>query len=314
MDWASRRFQAPASMVAEVGRSLAREWREDRVTGLAAEVAFFGILSLFPVLLAVAAALGSLEAIAGGDVAERAQEEVVGFLRDVLTEEAGETVEAVDRLFASSSPGVLTVGVAAALWAASRGFAAVINALDIAYDLDERRGYLRVRAVALGLAVGSVVVVALMLAMLVLGPLLGTGDDVADTVGLGGAFATWWDWVRWPTAVVVLIAWAATVFHIAPNHRTPWRWDLPGAVLSATAWALVSVTLRAYLALAAGGNQVFGTLGGALIVLLWLYLLALGLILGGELNAVLAQRYDLALRRADGTNSKGIGEADSGAD
>jgi membrane protein len=301
-------------MVAEVGRSLAREWREDRVTGLAAEVAFFGILSLFPVLLAVAAALGSLEAIAGGDVAERAQEEVVGFLRDVLTEEAGETVEAVDRLFASSSPGVLTVGVAAALWAASRGFAAVINALDIAYDLDERRGYLRVRAVALGLAVGSVVVVALMLAMLVLGPLLGTGDDVADTVGLGGAFATWWDWVRWPTAVVVLIAWAATVFHIAPNHRTPWRWDLPGAVLSATAWALVSVTLRAYLALAAGGNQVFGTLGGALIVLLWLYLLALGLILGGELNAVLAQRYDLALRRADGTNSKGIGEADSGAD
>ena len=314
MDWASRRFQAPASMVAEVGRSLAREWREDRVTGLAAEVAFFGILSLFPVLLAVAAALGSLEAIAGGDVAERAQEEVVGFLRDVLTEEAGETVEAVDRLFASSSPGVLTVGVAAALWAASRGFAAVINALDIAYDLDERRGYLRVRAVALGLAVGSVVVVALMLAMLVLGPLLGTGDDVADTVGLGGAFATWWDWVRWPTAVVVLIAWAATVFHIAPNHRTPWRWDLPGAVLSATAWALVSVTLRAYLALAAGGNQVFGALGGALIILLWLYLLALGLILGGELNAVLAQRYDLALRRADGTNSKGIGEADSGAD
>jgi membrane protein len=301
-------------MVAEVGRSLAREWREDRVTGLAAEVAFFGILSLFPVLLAVAAALGSLEAIAGGDVAERAQEEVVGFLRDVLTEEAGETVEAVDRLFASSSPGVLTVGVAAALWAASRGFAAVINALDIAYDLDERRGYLRVRAVALGLAVGSVVVVALMLAMLVLGPLLGTGDDVADTVGLGGAFATWWDWVRWPTAVVVLIAWAATVFHIAPNHRTPWRWDLPGAVLSATAWALVSVTLRAYLALAAGGNQVFGALGGALIILLWLYLLALGLILGGELNAVLAQRYDLALRRADGTNSKGIGEADSGAD
>jgi membrane protein len=274
-----------------VGRSIVREWRQDRVSGLAAEIAFFGILSLFPVLLAVAAALGSLEAIAGSDVAERAQEVVVGFLRDTLTDDAAGTVDAVEDIFAGSSPGVLTVGVAVAVWSASRGFTALIRALDVVYDLDESRGYFAMRALALVLAVGSVVVAALMLAMLVLGPLLGTGADVADEVGLGGLFATWWDWARWPTAAIVLVAWSATVFHVAPNHHTPWRWDLPGALLSAVAWALSSLGLRAYLSFAAGGNDVFGVFGGALIVLLWLYLLGLGLLLGGELNAVLAQRH-----------------------
>jgi membrane protein len=288
---ARRRLRPAAATVIDVGRSIVREWREDRVSGLAAEIAFFGILSLFPVLVALAAALGSLEAIAGGEVAERTQAEVLGFLRDTLTDDAAGTIDAVEDIFAGSSPGVLTIGVAAAVLSASRGFTALIRALDVVYDLDEHRGYLPMRVLALALALGSVGVVALMLAMLVLGPLLGTGADVADEVGLGGLFATWWDWARWPTAVVVLVAWAATVFHVAPNHHTPWRWDLPGAVLSAVAWALASLGLRAYLALAAEGNEVFGALGGALIVLLWLYLLGLGLLLGGELNAVLAHRY-----------------------
>lgn len=164
---ARRRLRPAAATVIDVGRSIVREWREDRVSGLAAEVAFFGILSLFPVLLAVAAALGSLEAIAGHEVAERAQAEVLGFLRATLTDDAAGTVDAVEDIFAGSSPGVLTVGVAAAVWSASRGFTALIRALDVVYDLDERRGYFPMRVLALALALGSVGVVALMLATLV---------------------------------------------------------------------------------------------------------------------------------------------------
>lgn len=276
----------------DVGRDLVHEWRDDRVSGLAAEVAFFGLLSLFPALLATTAALGWLDAVAGGDVADRAEEEVVDFLRRVLTDEAAGTVDAVQGLFAEADPGILTVGLFGALWAASRGFTAVANALDVVYDLEERRSYLGLRAIGLALAVGTVLVVAAMLAMLVLGPLLGTGAEVADAIGLGSVFATFWDWLRWPMAVIVMVAWAATVFHVAPNHHTPWRWDLPGAVLAGVAWAALSSSLRLYLSVAsAGANQVFGTLGGSLIVLLWLYLLALGLLVGGELNAVLIARY-----------------------
>src|SRR5690606_17130587 len=91
-----RRWAAEA---VDLGRDLVREWQEDRVGGLAAEVAFFGLLSLFPALLATAAALGSLEAVAGGDVASRAEEEVIDFLRRVLTEEAAGTVYAAQGLF-----------------------------------------------------------------------------------------------------------------------------------------------------------------------------------------------------------------------
>lgn len=278
----------------EVVQEMVGEWRNDRVTGLAAEVAFFGLLSLFPTLLATAAALGSLQAVVGRSAATRAEDAVIDFLERVLTDEAAGIVDAVKDLFAGANPGLLTLGLVLALWAASRGFAAVINALDVAYDVDEGRSWFRIRARAVGLATGSVVAGAVVLTMIVVGPLFGTGRQVADAVGLGTVFATLWDWARFPIAVIVLLAWAATVFHIAPNHRTPWRWDVPGAVLSAVLWALFSLGFRAYLTFAASGNQVLGTLGGTLIVVLWLYLMSLGLILGGELNAILARRAGVA--------------------
>lgn len=276
-----------------VARDLVREWQADRVSGLAGEIAFFGVLSLFPTLLALAAALGSLQALAGGDLATQAEEEVISFLERILTSEAEGTIDAVRSLFDASSPGALTIGTLAALWAASRGFASVINALDVAYDIEEGRSFVHLRLTAIGMAIGTIVVLALVLAMLVLGPLLGTGGDVADLVGLGGAFATFWDWVRWPSALVLMAAWAATVFHVAPNHKTPWRWDLPGAVLTTVGWAAISLGFRLYLSIAGETNQVLGTLGGALIVLLWLYLLAVALLVGGELNAILAIRHDV---------------------
>ena len=171
---------------------------------------------------------------------------------------------------------------------------AVVHALDAAYDIEEDRPYLRVRAVALGLSVGTVVVIAVVLGMVVVGPLLGTGHDVSARVGLGGAFATAWDWARWPVVLALIVVWTATIFHVAPNHRKPWRWDLPGAALTTVGWVGVSLAFRVYLAVVAGGNQVLGTLGGALIVLLWFYALAMGLIVGGELNAILARRHGVA--------------------
>jgi membrane protein len=272
-------------------RDVAREWRDDRVSGLAGEIAFFGVLSLFPTMLALAAALGSMDAIFGRDVAQPVEDKIVELLQSVLTERASGTVDAVRRLFDETNAQALTVGALLALWSASRGFVAVINALDVAYDLTERRSYLRLRAVALLLALGSVVVASVMLAMLGVGPLFGSGRDLASDLALGRGFAVLWNWARWPLAVAVMLAWATMVFHVAPNHRAPWRWDLPGAVLATVSWSVLSIGFRVYLSLAGAGNEVLGTLGGALIVLLWLYLLGVGLLLGGELNSVLARRH-----------------------
>ena len=267
------------------------EIRDDRVSGLAAEVAFFGLLALFPGFIAVAAALGSLETLIGAEAATEARESVVSFLERVLTSEASETIVAVQSLFEEQSTGLLTFGLLGALWAMSRGFAAVINALDVVYDLEERRSYLRLRGLSLVFSLLTVVVAAVMLAMIVVGPLLGTGHDVAAELGFGDSFVTFWTLFRWPVTIVVLIIWATALFHFAPNHRTPWRWDLAGAVVASVAWLATTIGFRSYLAFAGGANQVFGALGGALIVLVWLYVLAIGMLVGGEVNAILAARH-----------------------
>ena len=276
----------------EVVRTMAHEWREDRVSGLAAEIAFFGVLSIFPGLLALAAGLGSLEAVVGQEVADETQRAVLDALRDNLGEGSA-TVQAVSELFAEQRPSLLTIGLVIALLGLSRGFGAVIRALDVAYDVEERRLWLRRRLMAVGLALGSLLVAVLLLAVLVLGPLLGGGREVAEVVGLGEAFATGWTWFRWPVVLFAFIAWGTTLLHLAPNRRTAWRWNLPGAVLAAAVWITTSAGFRVYLGVTGDGNQVFGALGGSLILLFWLYLLGIGLVLGGELNAVLAARHNV---------------------
>jgi membrane protein len=270
-----------------VARQMATEWSDDRVPDNAASVAFYAVLSLLPAFLALAATLGPLDSLMGGEVAERVQERVLDFLGTVLTSEADGTLEVARSLFEEERPGLLTFSLLLAIWTLSRSFAALVRALDVVYDLDEHRSWLAIRTTALVIAVGSVVAAALMLVAIVVGPLFGTGEEIASQVGLGDQFAFLWDVLRLPFAFLVLLAWAATIFHVAPDHHTPWRYDVPGAVLTGVLWLVFSGGLRLYLELAQAGNAVFGALGGALIVLLWFWLLSLAVLIGGELNQVL---------------------------
>lgn len=269
------------------GQRLLTEWRDDRVPDLAAEVAFYAILSLFPAFLALASILGALDSLIGADFAQDVQTQVLDFLQRVLTPEAESTIEAAQELFVESSPGLFTFSLVTAVWTLSRGFAALVRALDVVYDLDDPRPWLKVRGTALLLAVGSTIAGTIMLTLLVVGPLFGTGEDIAAEVGLGDQFVWLWDVARLPLAFVVLVLWAAIVFHIAPAHHTPWRSDIPGAVVTGVLWVLFSGGLNLYVQVAQTGNAVFGALGGALIVLLWFWLLALAVMIGGEINQLL---------------------------
>lgn len=269
---------------------VAHEWKRDRVPDLAAEVAFYAILSLLPTLLAIAALLGQLGSIFGQELATDVQDEVVTFLRTILTSEADETITAVTELFTEKRTGLLTFSVLTALWAVSRAFAALIRALDVVYDLDDLRNWFQIRLLALGLALGSIVAGAVMLTVIVIGPLFGTGEQIAAEVGLGDQFATAWNVFRLPVAFALLVLWAAAVFHIAPHHHTPWRADLPGALVTGVLWVVFSGGLRLYVEIAEQGNAVFGALGGVLIVLLWFWLLALAVMIGGEVNQILLGR------------------------
>jgi membrane protein len=275
--------------VRAVARELAREISEDRVTGLAAETAFFIVLSVFPGLVMLASALGSLDLVLGSEVAAEGERVVVEFLHRILTERASQAVEVVQDLFIEQRRGVITISLLFSLWAVMRGFAAVIRALNLAYDLEEARPWIRQRLVAAVLSLGSVVVGALMLAAFVAGPLLGGGQAFAEALGLGETFASAWAVVRWPIAFGLVVLWAAAVYLFGPNRKSHLSQELPGAALTAVFGLAASAALNVYLRLVAAANPVLGSLGGGVILLLWLYLLSLGLLIGGELNAVLAR-------------------------
>lgn len=243
---------------------------------------------MFPGMLAVAAALGSLDRFLGVEVARRAEREVVGVLTTLLADSGEGTVDAVRALFREGDAGVFTIGLVGAVWAASRGMAAVLRALSDIYDTEETRSGLRRRGVAVVLAIGSLLLVALVLVMIVLGPLFGFGRDLARTVGLGDAYGTLWSFVALPVAFLALVGWTTVAFHAVPHTHVGWRHHAAGAALTGVLWLAVSVGLRLYLHFV-GGNEVFGVLGGALVVLIWMYLLSLALLIGAELNAVLAR-------------------------
>lgn len=290
-----------------LAHDLIREWREDRVPDLAAQVAFYAVLSLFPAMLAFTASMSALDAIVGADLADRTEARVVEFLTSVLTEDAAETIDAVAEVFTDQRTGLLTISLLAAVWTTTRAFAALIRALDVVYDLDDHRSWLSTRMTAVALALGSVVAGSVMVAVVIVGPLLGTGVELADRFGFGSQFAVLWDLLRLPVAFALLVGFAATIFHVAPDHRTPWRNDLPGALATTVLWVVFSAGLRVYLAAASAGNAVYGTLGGILLVLLWFWLLALAVMIGGQLNATLWQR------RSAGDGSAGVqGPAQAG--
>ncbi len=276
------------------GRSMAHDlWvevRADRVAGLAAEVAFFTVLGLFPGLLVAAGLLSYLEVVAGADVAARVQEQVTASLSTVFADQAANVTTTVEAVLSGQYGGLLTVASIGALVTLSGAWAVVIQALNHAYDIEEHRTWLRRRLLGLGLGIATTLVAVVALAVVVVGPLFGRGEDVADVVGLGSAFVWFWDMARLPTLAVLITAWLMLVFHIAPNRTTRWRESLPGALTTSTLWLLATVGFSLYVRLVGERNPLFGALGGGVILLTWVYLLSVALLLGGELNAILIER------------------------
>ncbi len=273
-----------------------REISDDGVFDLAAGVTFWTVFAIPPSILAFTAFLGLLRPIFGDELRDDLRDRTVDFVGDEIGGDE-QLLDAVAGLFDERGAGLFVFSLALALWSVSRGFAGLVRALDRAYDLDDDRSWFSVRATALVMALGTVVTGAVVLALFVVGPLLGQGEAIADLVGLGDVFATLWDLARGPALFLVLIAWAATLFHVGPDHRTPWRWDLPGAALTGTLWLLLSQSFGLYVRFA--GGSVTGVIGTGLVALSWIWLMSIALLVGAELNAILAARAGVAQKPRD---------------
>jgi membrane protein len=282
---------------------------EDRVAGLAAEMAFWALLSFFPLVVAITALLGYAENIVGVEQLEGARDAIVAALAVVFS---GELTREVVRpfiggLLSTERGGVALAGLLVALYLASRVFTATIRSLDLAYRVPERRGLVAQRLIALAFAVGFVVVVVASLMLMVVGPLFGGGRSLAASLGMGNTFAVLWSVFRWPALLVIMVGFLTTVYRFGPNVENAFRHCLPGALLAVAMWTLASLGLRLYLA--AGGSGVTmvdfddeavalvgRAVGTVLAMMLWVFVTGLSILVGGELNAEVSPHASLRRR------------------
>ena len=261
-----------------------KEFKEDRGTLTAAGMAFYWFLSIFPAMLAFVGTLGVLNV--GDDTIDK----ITGKVTNALPGDAGELLtNAISD--GSSKAGVISalVGVAVALWSASSGAVGMQIGLDVAYDVKDDRKFVKKRLVAFELLAAVLVLGGLATALIVFGEPL--GDSLRDNLPFGSAFVVLWTVTRWVLGLVALVGLFAAIYYLAPNRDTPrWVWVSPGGFLAAAIWLVASLGFSFYVSSFSDYAKTFGPLAGVAVLLLWLYLTALAVILGGELNAELERQ------------------------
>lgn len=298
----------PHAAIALARRTI-RDARDDRIVGVAAQVAFFALLAIPPLLLVLAGTAGYIDSLFGPHVADGARDWLMRGLGGFLAPRTMEDLVAptVDSVFAEGRGGILSLGAVVALWSSSRLVRVLIEAMNVAYDVAEWRPAWKRRLIAIGLTIGGIFVITVFLPMIVAGPRL--GQAIGDRFGLGGIVGAIWLVVYWPAAATIGVALLATLYHFAPNWQTRWRRDLPGAVLAAAGWLVGAVTLRVYVRYTVSEQEV-GPLAAPLVLLLWFYVSSFVVLVGAELNAEVEKMWPT--RRAGPRATPGSSRHESG--
>jgi membrane protein len=267
-------------------RRTVTEFQEDGLTDWAAALTYYGLLSLFPALLALASIVGLF---ASPDTLTNA-------LLTFAPQSAADTLSGpIHSITSNSSTAgvVLILGLATALWGASGYIGAFGRASNVVYETREGRPFYLLRPLQLLITLVMVVLLAFVtLSIALTGPVL---DAVADPIGLGGAARTAWSIAKWPVLAVVVLLVMAILFSATPNVRTGGiRRVLPGVALALVVWLVASGGFALYVALFASYDKTYGTLGGVVVLLVWLWLTNVALLLGAELNAERERGRELA--------------------
>ena len=291
----------PARDWKESVRRTAEEFKNDRGPLVAAGMAFYWFLAIFPAILAAVGILG-LVGLGADTVAE-----IVKGLQATLPGDSdlvlSEAVEKASTQSRSSSVVATVVGLGVALWSASAGMVAVQVGCDVAYDITEDRKFLAKRAVALLLVLVTAVLAGIASALIVFGQPL--GEAVRDHLPFGDAFVVVWTLLRWTLGLGALVVLFACMYSIAPNRETPrWTWVSPGGILAMAGWLVASLAFSFYVSSAGSYVETYGSITGVVMLLLWLYLSALAVVAGAELNAQLERQGEIR-RRTERRRAKG---------
>jgi membrane protein len=251
-----------------------------RVTGLAAEAAFFAILSVPPLVFALAGMIGYVsDQFSPADV-EQVRQAVIDLSARVLTEGAVTSViePTIDDVLAGGRFDVISLGFILALWSGSRALNVFVDTITIMHGLGGHRGIVKTRALSFVLYILAIITGVLTLPLVVAGPTL-----VRRALPEGADFLVQF---YWPTVIVLSICFLATLYHVSVPVRTNWSFNLPGATFALGAWIVGSFLLRWVLTeTAADSKSIYGPLASPIAVLLWLYLLSIAVLIGAAVNA-----------------------------
>ena len=265
-------------------KSTVKEFLADDCLGLAQQIAFSSLLAFFPSVILVIGLLGLL--------GSGAYDSLIHLLGSVAPKGVLDAIDLAKQSSADNHAGsviALFIGVVGALWAASGATASIVKAVNRAEDIEESRPFWKVRLLALALVMLVGLVTATLFVLIIFGGPL--GNAVANRAGLGSEFTVIWNILRWPIAFAGILAFFAIVYGLAPN-RSPrnWKWLTPGSILGAVLWLALSALFALYTSFSSSYDRTYGSLAGAIILLLWLNYSAVALLMGAELNAELDRR------------------------
>jgi membrane protein len=261
---------------------LKRAWREfsdDNVTDWAAALTYYGVLSIFPMLLALISLLGLFGQSATQPLLDNISTVAPGPAKDIVT-------QAIQNLQKSQgSAGVMFfVGLALALWSASGYVGAFMRASNDIWDVEEGRPAWKTIPLRVGVTGLLLVLLTISaLAVVLTGPL---AQSIGDIVGLGSAAVTAWDIAKWPVLILVVAFMIALLYYATPNVKHPkFQWVSPGSILAVVVWILASALFAFYVANFSSYNKTYGALGGVIVFLTWLWITNNVILLGAEVNA-----------------------------
>jgi membrane protein len=261
-------------------KRLVNRINQDQIFGRAAQLSYYFLLALFPLLLFLINILGYL-----AQQGTLFRDKLLVYVAALMPASAFLLVHnTLDEVSAASGKGKLSFGLLAALWAASNGMGAISDTLNLAYNVRETRPWWKVRLICIGLTVALAILILAALAIVLYGGTI--GEALATRYGFSNLFTIVWKIVQWPIALLFVLTTFNLVYNFAPNIPGPARrWITPGAFVGVGLWLLVSFGFRLYLGFFDSYSVTYGSLGAVIILMLWFYLSGVAILIGGEVNS-----------------------------
>ena len=264
-----------------------REFRADNLTDWAAALTYYAVLSIFPALLVLVSALGVIGESATQPLIDNVSEFAPGPAQEIVTS----AIENIQQDQGAAGL-LLIIGLLGAVWSASGYIGAFSRASNAIYEVEEGRPFWKLRPIQIALTLLMIVLLAIgSVAVVVTGPL---AEEVGNLVGVGDTAVTVWDIAKWPVLALIVSFMFSVLYWGAPNVRQPgFRWITPGGILAVVLWIVASAAFALYVANFGSYNKTYGSLGGVIVFLIWLWISNIAVLLGAELNAELERAREL---------------------